>query len=67
MNTMTYLIKVSVSPDVLLQTYADGQGIEITDLTENVEDILASELNSWLDSSGAFVIGSPELLEGEQK
>lgn len=64
---MTYLIKVSVNPDVLLQTYADSQGIEIEDLTEDVESVLVSELDSWLDSSGVFVIGSPKLLEEEQK
>ena len=64
---MIYLIKVSVNPDVLLQTYADGQGIEIEYLTEDVESVLISELDSWLDSSGVFVIGSPELLEEEQE
>lgn len=65
---MIYLIKVSVNPDVLLQTYADSQGIEIEDLTEDdVETILISELSSWLDSSGVCVIGSPELLKEEQK
>ena len=64
---MTYLIKVSVNPDRLLQTYADGQGIEIEDLTEDIESVLVSELSSWLDSSGVFVIGNPELLKEEQE
>lgn len=67
MNTMTYLIKISVNPDVLLQTYADGQGIEVKDLSEDVESILVSELNSWLDSNGVYVIGNPQLVEEEQK
>ena len=35
-NTMTYLIKVSVNPDVLLQTYADGQGILIKNVIESL-------------------------------
>ena len=64
---MTYLIRLSVDPDVLLQTYADGQGIEIEDVTEDIESILISELNSWLDNSGVFVIGSPKLLEEQQR
>lgn len=64
--TMTYLIRVSVNPDQLLQTYADSQGLEIKDLTEDVESILVSEMG-WLDCSGVSVIGNPELLEEKQK
>lgn len=64
---MTYLIRVSVDPDQLLQTYADSQGIEIKDLTEDVESILVSELDSWLDCSGVSVIGNPKLIKEEQK
>ena len=63
-KTMTYLIRVSVDPDRLLQTYADSQGLEIKDLTEDVESILVSEMG-WLDCSGVSVIGNPELVEEE--
>ena len=53
---MTYLIRLSVDPDVLLQTYADGQGIEIQDVTENIESILQSEINSLMDASGVYIL-----------
>ena len=53
---MTYLIRLSVDPDVLLQTYADGQGIEIKDVTENIESILQSEINSLMDASGVYIL-----------
>ncbi|MEM8722454.1 MAG: hypothetical protein AAGE84_24710 [Cyanobacteria bacterium P01_G01_bin.39] len=53
---MTYLIRLSVDPDVLLQTYADGQGIEIKDVTENIESILQSEMNGWMDASGVYIL-----------
>ena len=53
---MTYLIRVSVDPDLLLQTYADSQGIEIKDVTENIESILQSEINGWMDASGVYIL-----------
>ena len=53
---MTYLIRVSVDPDLLLQTYADSQGIEIKDVTENIESILQSEINSLMDASGVYIL-----------
>ena len=53
---MTYLIRLSVDPDVLLQTYADGQGIEIKDVTENIESILHSEINGWMDTLGVYIL-----------
>ena len=53
---MTYLIRLSVDPDLLLQTYADGQGIEIKDVTENIESILQSEINAWMDTSGVYIL-----------
>ena len=53
---MTYLIRVSVNPDQLLQTYADSQGIEIEDLTEDVESILEFEISSWMDASGVYIL-----------
>ena len=52
---MNYLIKVSVDPDRLLQTYADAQGIEISDVTEDLETILESEMG-WIALSGVEVI-----------
>ncbi|MEM7590929.1 MAG: hypothetical protein AAF383_05320 [Cyanobacteria bacterium P01_A01_bin.83] len=60
---MTYLIRLSVDPDVLLQTYADGQGIEIKDVTEDIESILQSEINGWMDASGVYILE----LEEEKK
>ena len=60
---MIYLIKVSVNPDVLLQTYADGQGIEIEDVTEDIDSILQSEINGWMDASGVHILE----LEEEQE
>ena len=59
--TMTYLIRVSVDPDQLLQTYADSQGLEIKDLTEDVEGILESELNGWMDASGVYIMELKEV------
>lgn len=53
---MTYLIRLSVDPDVLLQTYADGQGIEIEDVTEDIESILQSEMNGWMDALGVYIL-----------
>ena len=53
---MTYLVKISVDPDRLLQTYADGQGILISDVTEDIESILQSEINSLMDASGVYIL-----------
>lgn len=53
---MTYLIRLSVDPDLLLQTYADGQGVEIKDVTEDIESILQSEINSLMDASGVYIL-----------
>ena len=61
--TMTYLIRVSVDSDRLLQTYADSQGLEIKDLTEDVEDVLESELNGWMDASGLYIMELKEVEE----
>ena len=52
---MTYLIRLSVDPDVL-QAHADGQGIEIQDVTEDIEGILQSEINGWMDASGVYIL-----------
>ena len=59
---MTYLIRLSVDPDVL-QAHADGQGIEIKNVTEDIESILQSEINSWMDALGVYILE----LEEEQK
>lgn len=60
---MDYLIKVSVDTDRLLQTYADSQGIPIEEVTEDIESVLESEINGWLDVSGVYVQEIKEVQE----
>ena len=51
---MRYEITIQFDPDTLLQKFADSQGIELQDVEEDIETILAGELN-WLDASGIYV------------
>lgn len=57
---MTYLIKVSVDADKLLQMWADNNGLAISEVDESIESILESEMG-WLDCSGVYVIEVKEV------